>query len=145
VPELDLHAGVGGGSVAVRETRKDGKHADPVKPEGWVFPANYVRDQLHTSSAGLLVLDTSGDSMAPTILSGERVIVDTVHKTPTPDGLYAIRDTFGAIVAKRLQVVRGSKPTRVKIISDNPNHGKEETALSDLQVVGKILCCMKLV
>ncbi len=145
IPELDLRAGMGGGGVPAREMRKEGKYADPVKSEGWVFPANYVRDQLHTSSAGLLVLDTSGDSMAPTILSGERVIVDTVHKTPTPDGLYAIRDTFGAIVVKRLQVVRGSKPTRVKIISDNPNHSNEDSPLSDLQVVGKVLCCLKLV
>ena len=82
--------------------------------------------------------------MAPTI-SGERVIVDTVHKQPSPDGLYAIRDSFGAIVVKRLQVVRGAKPAKVKIISDNPNHSKDETPLNDLQVVGKVLCCLKLV
>ena len=67
------------------------------------------------------MLDTTGDSMAPTIVSGERVIVDTGHKTPTPDGLYAIRDTFECIVVKRLQVLRAARPTRVKVISDNPN------------------------
>ena len=55
------------------------------------------------------MLDTNGDSMAPTILSGERVVVDTGHKTPTPDGLYAIRDTFGSIVVKRLQVMRNTQ------------------------------------
>jgi phage repressor protein C with HTH and peptisase S24 domain len=103
-----------------------------------------VRDQLHTAAARLLVLDTNGDSMAPTILSGERVVVDTGHKTPTPDGLYAIRDTFGSIVVKRLQVMRSTKPTRVKIISDNANHSNEETQLDDLEIVGKVLCCLKL-
>ena len=71
----------------------------------------FVREQLHTSAARLLVLETNGDSMVPTILSGERVIVDTNHKTPTPDGLYAIRDTFGCIVVKRLQVMRSARPT----------------------------------
>jgi transcriptional regulator with XRE-family HTH domain len=145
VPELDLRAGMGGGGISAREVRKDGKHADPVKSEGWLFPANYIREQLHTSSIGLLVLDTNGDSMAPTILSGERVIVDTVHKMPTPDGLYAIRDTFGSIVVKRLQVMRSTRPTLVKIISDNPNHSNEEAPLNDLEVVGKVLCCLKLV
>ena len=40
------------------------------------------------------MIDTTGDSMAPTMMSGDRVIVDTGHKTPSPDGLYAIRDTF---------------------------------------------------
>jgi transcriptional regulator with XRE-family HTH domain len=144
VPELDTRAGLGGGGVPAREVRKDGKHADPIKSEGWLFPASFVREQLHTAPAGLLVLDTNGDSMAPTILSGERVIVDTGHKTPTPDGLYAIRDAFGAIVVKRLQVMRSTKPQRVKIISDNPNHNNEETPLGDLEIVGKVLSCLKL-
>jgi transcriptional regulator with XRE-family HTH domain len=144
VPELDTRAGLGGGGLPAREVRKDGRHTDPIKSEGWVFPANFVREQLHTSSARLLVLDTNGDSMVPTILSGDRVIINTGHKTPTPDGLYAIRDSFGAIVVKRLQVMRSARPTRVKIISDNPNHASEETPLGDLEVVGKVLCCLKL-
>ena len=125
--------------------RKEGRHTDPIKVEGWVFPTSFVREQLHTSPGRLLVLDTNGDSMAPTILSGERVIVDTGHKTPTPDGLYAIRDTFGCIVVKRLQVMRSARPTRIKIISDNANHASEETPLGDIEVVGKVLCCLKLI
>jgi transcriptional regulator with XRE-family HTH domain len=144
VPELDTRAGLGGGGVPAREVRKEGRHADPIKSEGWVFPSSFVREQLHTHAARLLVLDTNGDSMAPTILSGERVIVDTGHKTPTPDGLYAVRDSFGAIVVKRLQVMRSARPTRVKIISDNPNHASEETPLGELEVVGKVLSCIKL-
>ena len=91
IPELDTRAGLGGGGVPAREIRKEGRHADPSKKsEGWMFPPSFVREQLHTSAARLLV-DTNGDSMAPTILSGERVVVSG-HKTPTPDGLYAIRD-----------------------------------------------------
>jgi transcriptional regulator with XRE-family HTH domain len=144
VPELDTRAGLGGGGTPAREVRKDGRHADPVKAEGWLFPASFVREQLHTSNSRLLVLDTNGDSMAPTIMSGERVVVDTAHKTPSPDGLYAIRDTFDCIVVKRLQLLRSSRPTRVKIISDNANHASEEAPLADLEVVGKVLCCLKL-
>jgi transcriptional regulator with XRE-family HTH domain len=144
VPELDTRAGLGGGGVPAREVRKEGRHTDPIKSEGWQFPASFVREQLHASVPQLLVLDTTGDSMVPTIASGERVIVDTGHKTPTPDGLYAIRDTFGSIVVKRLQTVRSSRPTRVKIISDNASHPTEEVPLSELEVVGKVLCCLKI-
>ena len=144
VPELDTRAGLGGGGVPAREVRKGGSHTDPVKSEGWLFPPTFVREQLHTSPNRLLVLDTNGDSMAPTIASGERVVVDTGHKTPTPDGLYAIRDTFGAIVVKRLQLLRSSRPTRVKIISDNANHASEEAPLNEVEIVGKVLCCLKL-
>src|ERR1700761_8545731 len=131
VPELDTRAGMGGGGVPAREVRKDGKHADPLKSEGWTFPQTFVRSQLHTAVAQLLVLETFGDSMAPTVMSGDRVIIDTGHKTPSPDGLYAIRDTFEGIVVKRLQLLRSARPTRVKIISDNPNHAIEEVPLNE--------------
>jgi len=144
VPELDTRAGLGGGGMTAREMRKDGSHADAVKSEGWLFPKSFVREQLHAAPGRLLVLDTNGDSMVPTIASGERVIIDTGHQTPTPDGLYAIRDTFACIVVKRLQLLRSAKPTRVKIISDNPNHASEEVPLSELEIVGKVLCCLKL-
>ena len=144
VPELDTRAGMGGGAAPAMDVRKDGRHADPVKSERWTFPASFVREQLHTSAAQLLVLDTTGDSMAPTVMSGDRVVVDTGHKTPTPDGLYAIRDTFESIVVKRLQLLRSARPTRVKIISDNPNHASEEVPLAELEIVGKVLCCLKL-
>ncbi len=144
VPELETRAGLGGGGVPAREVRKEGKHADPLKSEGWVFPPSFVREQLHTSAARLLVLDTNGDSMTPTLMSGDRVIVDTGHKTPSPDGLYAIRDSFQGIVVKRLQLMRKARPVRVKIISDNSNHATEEVPLNELEIVGKVLCGLKL-
>jgi transcriptional regulator with XRE-family HTH domain len=144
IPELDTRAGLGGGGLPAREVRKDGRHADPLKAEGWVFPDSFVREQLHTYTGRLLVIETNGDSMAPTVMSGERVVIDTGHRTPTPDGLYAIRDTFESIVVKRLQVLRATRPARVKIISDNPNHPSEEMPLVELEVVGKVLCCLKL-
>lgn len=128
---------------ALREQEE--RHADPVKSsDGWVFPASFVRDQLHTSAAKLLVLDVTGDSMAPTVMSGDRVVVDTAHKSPSPDGLYAIRDTFDDIVVKRLQLLRSTKIARVKIISDNPIHAAEEALLDELKIVGKVVCCLKL-
>jgi hypothetical protein len=50
---------------------------------------------------------------------------------------------FGSIVVKRLQVMRTTKPTRVKILSDNPTHDAEEVPLGDLEIVGKVLACLK--
>ena len=82
--------------------------------------------------------------MAPTISSGEKVIVDTSHKTPSPDGLYAIRDPFDHMIIRRLQLLRAAQPSRVKVISDNPKHAAEEVALSELEIVGRALCVFKL-
>jgi transcriptional regulator with XRE-family HTH domain len=142
VPELDTRGSTTGGTK--RSVRKDGRHTDPLKSERWVFPDSFVRGQLHTSAERLLVLETDGDSMAPTIASGERVIVDVDHRTPSPDGLYAIRDPFGSIIVRRVHVLRSPRPTRVKVISDNPNHPSEETPLEEIDIFGKVLCCLKL-
>jgi transcriptional regulator with XRE-family HTH domain len=144
VPELDTRAGMGGGGIPSREVRHEGRHTDPIRSEGWIFPPSFVREQLHTLPGHLLVLDTTGDSMAPTIASGDRVVIDTSHKTPTPDGLYAIRDTFGSIVVKRLQLMRSTQPSRIKIISDNATHASEEVPLNEMEIVGKVLCAIKL-
>jgi transcriptional regulator with XRE-family HTH domain len=124
--------------------RRDGRRVDRIKSEGWIFPPSFVNDQLSTSAKQLVVVAVEGDSMAPTIMSGEKVIVDTGHKTPSPDGLYAIRDSFDKVIVRRLQLLRAAQPSRVKVISDNPKHATEEVPLTDVEVVGKALCCLKL-
>jgi len=141
VPEIDPRAAAA--EIPGRKKRKEGGSANVFKLERWHFPESFVREQLHTSSERLLVVETEGDSMVPTIASGERVIVDTAHTTPTPDGLYAIRDAFNCVVLRRLQLLRSARPARVNIISDNPNHANEEVALGELQIVGKAVCTLK--
>ena len=141
IPELDSRGSGGGGK---RNVRKDGRHADPLKTERWVFPDSFVREQLHSLPERLVVVESDGDSMAPTIALGERMIVDVEHRTPSPDGLYALRDQFGSIIIRRLHVLRSSKPTRLKVISDNPIHPSEETPLDEIEIFGKVLCCLKL-
>ena len=123
--------------------RKDGRHLDRIRSEGWLFPPSFVSKQLQASPKQLLVVEAEGDSMAPTIMSGEKLIVDTGHKTPSPDGLYAIRDPFNNVIVRRLQLLRAAQPSRVKIISDNPKHAAEEVALKELEVVGKALRVLK--
>jgi transcriptional regulator with XRE-family HTH domain len=143
VPELDTRANTGS-TAGKRNVRREGRHTDPVLPEQWVFPATFMHEVLHSSVERLLVVQCEGDSMAPTIASGERVIIDTEHKTPSPDGLYAIRDALESVVVRRLQVLRSSKPASVRVISDNPKNPSEEIPLTDLDVVGKVICCLKL-
>ncbi len=125
-------------------TRKEGRHVERIKAEDWAFPASFVTNRLQASAKNLLVIEAEGDAMAPTIMSGDKVVVDTGHKTPSPDGLYAIRDSFETVIVRRLQVLRAAQPSRVKIISDNPKHAAEEVALGELEIVGRAVCCLKL-
>jgi transcriptional regulator with XRE-family HTH domain len=76
VLELDTRASTGG-TVGKRNMRREGRHTDPILTEQWVFPATFMHEVLHSSVERLLVVQCEGDSMAPTIASGERVIIDT--------------------------------------------------------------------
>lgn len=142
--EIDVRAGLGaGGSTEGREVRHDGDYADPVKPEAWKFPSRFMREELRAPESQVIILETDGDSMEPTIGSGERIIVHTGMKTPSPDGIFALRDTFGNIIAKRLQVLRKGDPPRVLIISDNKAHATEEVGLDEIHIVGRVLWGLK--
>jgi transcriptional regulator with XRE-family HTH domain len=144
VPELAAHV-EGADAASRKKARKAGSLADPLKPERWGFPPSFVRDQLQVSADHLVVIEIDGDSMAPTVTSGDRVIVDTGHKTPAPAGLYAIRDPVEGIVVRRLQLLRSAQPPRVKVISDNPKHATEEIQVDEVMIFGKVVCCLKLV
>lgn len=142
--EIDVRAGLGGGgTLEGREVRHDGDYADPVKPEAWHFPSRFMRDEVRASESQVIILETDGDSMEPTIGSGERIIVHTGMKTPSPDGIFALRDTFGNIIAKRLQVLRRGDPPRVLVISDNQAHPPEEVGLDEIHIVGRVLWGLK--
>lgn len=142
--ELDYRGGLGGGGVASREVRRAGDHADPVKPEAWHFPAAFMREELRAPASRLVIIETQGDSMAPTIAPGERVVVDTGHKIPSPDGIYALRDRFGAVVVKRVQVpLRRGEPETIKIISDNKAHGDEDVGPDEIDIIGRVVCALR--
>lgn len=142
--EIDVRAGLGGGGTTEgREVRHDGDHSDPVKPEAWKFPARFMREELRANESQVIILETDGDSMEPTIGSGERIIVHTGMRTPSPDGIFALRDTFGNIIAKRVQVLRKGDPPRVLIISDNKSHPTEEVGLDEINIVGRVLWGLK--
>ncbi len=142
--EIDVRAGMGGGgSVDQTLSWQDGQFTDPVKAESWRFPERFMREELRAPESRVLILETQGDSMSPTILAGDRVIVDTGHRIPSPDGIYAIRDRYGSIVVKRLQTLRRGDPPILKVISDNPHHDSEEVSVDDIAIVGRVLWSLK--
>jgi phage repressor protein C with HTH and peptisase S24 domain len=144
--EIDIRAGLGGGGSSDHTlVVHHGDTTDPVKSESWHFPHTFVRNELRRPEDRIRIIETYGDSMAPTIHSGDRVIIDTDHRVPSPDGLYAIRDRFGSIVVKRLQALRRGNPPIIKIISDNPHHGEEEVTADELEeaIIGRVLWGLK--
>ena len=141
IPEIDARAGAGGGGLAGTGVKPGGDGStvseDEVKAN-WGLPEEYVRGELHVRPSDAYIIEVRGDSMSPTLLPGDRTMVDTSERTPSPPGVFAIWDGFG-VVAKRVEIVPNSDPVVLRIKSDNPNHDDYERTIDEVSVIGRII------
>jgi phage repressor protein C with HTH and peptisase S24 domain len=128
VPEYDVRASAGGGFMVDREKQKD----------VWPFSRRYIQDELRLTASSLVVLETIGDSMEPTLRSGDRVLVNMADKRASQPGIFVLWDGDGTVV-KRIELVPNSKPIKLRRISDNPLHGSYEVLASDTVIVGRVV------
>ncbi|PQO22359.1 hypothetical protein C2I36_13510 [Rhodobacteraceae bacterium WD3A24] len=100
-------------------------------------PANCVHLLTSTSLEDLSIIMVRGDSMAPTLLDYDIVLLDRGKIDPSFDGLFVIR-LQNALQVKR--VGRAPRPDSVVIISVNRELSPPfEALIGDLGVVGKVL------
>ena len=139
-PEIDAKAGAGNGNVGENEVvtlRRGETYVGHKVISEWVFPSAFLRHELRMQPGDIMVLEVVGDSMSPTLESGDRVMVDTTYSKPTPDGIYVIEEGDGPMV-KRLQLIRRSDPPEVRILSDNKNHEPYTLRLDEIRVIGRV-------
>jgi phage repressor protein C with HTH and peptisase S24 domain len=80
-----------------------------------------------------------GDSMIPTLWPGQRCMVDTNDRIPSPPGVFVVWDGMG-LVLKRLELIPGSgDPMRVRIMSDNPKYTAYERTLDEAHINGRVV------
>lgn len=147
IKELDSSAGLGGGQtvpVNYEEGREGFEPVDAFKSEPWIFPSSFMQG-LKVSEKNVIAVTTQGESMAPTINHGDVVFVDTTHVRVSPPGLYALRDIYGEVIVKRLDVYRKGDAILMRITSDNPHEPSREEPISEIAVVGRVCGIMKLV
>lgn len=140
VPEIDAKAGAGNGNVGEHEVvtlRRGESYVGHKVVSEWVFPSTFLRHELRMQPGDIMVLEVVGDSMSPTLESGDRVMVDTTYSKPTPDGIYVIEEGDGPMV-KRLQLVRRSDPAEIRIISDNKHHEPYTLRLDEIRIIGRV-------
>ncbi len=81
------------------------------------------------------IIKVQGDSMEPTLLSGDLVLVDHSKDTTTRGGLFAIT-IDQEILIKRIQPLMGSK---LLVISDNDKYTTLEIATDNIHINGKVI------
>jgi len=83
------------------------------------------------------LIRVSGDSMEPSLLSGDLVLIDHNRNFIDPQGgIYAIA-AGNIIMIKRLQV--NFLTNRIKVISDNPRYDPAEIEQDKIRINGKVI------
>jgi len=86
---------------------------------------------------GMSLIKVDGDSMAPTLLSGDLVLVDHSRTTiASQGGIYAISIDHEVLI-KRLQLLY--EAGKVLVISDNKQYPSQEISADKITVNGKVI------
>ena len=126
IPVLDVQASAGYGALVDYE----------VQTHSLAFPPDYLKKLTAGSPADLVIISTKGDSMEPTLLDDDIVLVDTSKTHMGFEGMFVLRHN-DTLLVKRAGMA--AKPGHVMLISDNKAYPAVEAALADLTVVGKVL------
>ena len=111
--------------------------SDEDKMGSWPLPRSYL-DEMNLTGSGLAVIPVKGDSMEPTLRSGDRVLIDMGDRNVSQGGLFVLWDGDGRVV-KRVERILGKRPTLLVLISDNPLHSKYEVAANDMEIIGRVV------
>jgi len=84
----------------------------------------------------LFVARGDGDSMSPTLINDDMVMIDTTQRMLNmQDRIWAV-SVYGAGMIKRLRAIGEG---RVMVLSDNPTVPEQEVAADDLHIVGRVI------
>jgi len=123
VPRLSLEASAGPGATAAEEIPFD----------AFRFSRRWLREN-GLEPAQLSAIRVIGDSMDPLLRDGDEILVDRTPRT-FREGVHAIR-LGEALHVKLLQAV---PPGRLRLISNNAAYEPVEVAMSDVDVVGRVV------
>lgn len=128
IPEVAVKAAAGGGALV--ESEVAGAH--------WHFPADWVRTELRAHATDLRIITIDGDSMEPLLMPGDKVLIDTQRRTPTPPGVFVLFDGLG-LVAKQVEHVPNTEPPRLAITSANPRYQRYDRTAEEVTIVGRVV------
>ena len=123
----------------VRAAAGDGQLADGEAGEPYLaFSPDWLRRLTSSGNQALSIITVEGDSMAPTLASGDDILVDEGDAGERlRDGIYVLR-IDGALVVKRVALHPMGR--KVTIQSDNPAYADwPDMALSDIDPIGRVI------
>lgn len=104
----------------------------------YTFPAVGFRQAFGAAPDGVIIDEVRGDSQVPTLFPGQRVMIDTRDRKPTPPGFFLCWDGMG-MVLKRIELVPGSDPPTLRLISDNEKYRTYERTIEEAMIFGRVI------
>lgn len=128
VKELDVRASAGPGAFDDMTEQVVGE---------WRLPKVVLGAHTTARAERIRVITVYGTSMVPDFSPGDRVMVDTEDRMPSPSGAFVIWDGVGNII-KLVEVVPYSDPPRVQLISRDPALPVREFPLEQVVIQGRV-------
>lgn len=100
----------------------------------WDIPLVKFRDFSTAKPENVFMFQVDGDSMTPTLNTGDWAVADMSQNYISSDGLYLIRTASGLMV-KRIQ----SGLNNIIIRSDNPAYGELTANVGEISVLGRVI------
>ena len=134
VPEVAVEAGAGAATLSeefVSETAR------------WHWPENMIRHEGGAAPEDVRILRVRGSSMEPEMREGDRIVVDVSRRLLSTGETFVLWDGNGLVV-KQVEAVRGDpadgeEPSRLRLLSANPDYAPYTCLAQDVHVVGKVL------
>ena len=122
VPRLALDASAGPGSFSAEEISFD----------SFRFSRRWLRE-MGLDGADLSAIRVEGDSMEPTLRSGDEIFVDRNKRVG--EGIHVVRigDTL------HVKQVQASAPGRIALISANEAYAPIELAREEVEIIGRVV------
>src|SRR5688572_24900294 len=128
VARVPVRASAGPGAIPGEETAKP----------YFGFDSKWLKSLTGSPVSKLSVIRVEGDSMAPTLSTGDDILVDLADGPERlRDGIYVLR-VDGALLVKRLAIHPVGR--RVTVQSDNPAYGDlPDCGLDEIECIGRVI------
>jgi len=126
VSVFDIDASAGDGAFLTDD--------EPIYEIG--FPRELLGSLTQARNEEVAVIRVRGDSMLPTLMDGDQMLVDFTQRNTNRDGMFILRYD-DVLRVKRIDINPTNRRLRVK--SDNPVYDTFEVNPADLDVVGRVV------
>jgi len=124
------------GTVSIPEVMFGSKASEIETLNNWTVPNEYLKSELHCLSTDKLIIwRVEGDDMAPSYSYGDKVIVDTNAKRPSPSGVFLLWDGIGPSLRNVSVVPSGGKS--IARVSTGNGGDSYEVPVEKLVVIGR--------